>query len=853
MSRILPNLPIIPVLDELRTALRSTGRAVLQAPPGAGKTTLVPLALLDEPWLAAKKIVMLEPRRLAARGAAWRIAELLGEDMGERVGYRMRGETRVGPRTRIEVVTEGILTRMLQGDPSLEEIGLVIFDEFHERSLHADLGLAFILQACELFRSDLRVLVMSATLEGEPIAQLLGNAPIITSQGRSFPVETRYVPREPDTRLEIQTAQTIVRALREEPEGDILVFLPGYGEIRRTEELLGARLQKTEHTIEIHPLHGTLPRQQQDRAIRPAAHGVRKIVLSTSIAETSLTIEGVRVVVDAGLSRVPRFSPRSGMTGLETVRVSRSSAEQRRGRAGRLGPGVCYRLWSEAEEAGLLPSTPPEILEADLAPLALELFRWGSAPEELRWLDPPPAGPYAAACELLRELDALEGSGHLTPHGERMAALPIHPRLAHMVLRAAETGNAEQACLLAALLEERDILRGTTPRRDPDLRLRIELLERFRQRDRGLPQELDRTGAERVLEGAKRLRSIVGEESKKREQPTDFYGAESGRLLAFAYPDRIAQRRTGSAERYLLRNGRGVRLPETGHLSGEEYLVAAGIGGKGAEGTIELAGPISAAEIREIFAGQIRTLERADWEGGERGVAARREEQLGALLLSSSSLENPSEDAIVAATIRGVREQGLRILPWTRELQDLCLRSTFLHRRYDPNWPEMTDGTLADRLEEWLRPALYGLPGRNRLKRLDLKGALLNLLDWEQARDLEKLAPERLPVPSGSFVRLDYSTPDEPVLPVRLQEMFGAHDTPRIAGGRVPVTLHLLSPAQRPVQVTQDLAGFWHRTYAEVKKELKGRYPKHYWPDDPLQAEPTRGTKRKKPEGKERK
>lgn len=844
MLHTLPDLPIVPVLDELRDALRNAGRAVLQAPPGAGKTTVVPLALLQEPWLGTKKIVMLEPRRLAARGAAWRIAELLGEQIGGRAGYRMRGETRVGPDTRIEVVTEGILTRMLQNDPALEDVGLVIFDEFHERSLQADLGLAFVLQAVELFRPDLRLLVMSATLEGEPVARLLGGAPVITSEGRSFPVETRYVPHDRDLRVEDRTARTIVRALREEPEGDLLVFLPGYGEIRRTEERLKEGLKEGTEGIEIHTLHGTLPRQTQERAIRPAPRGVRKVVLSTSIAETSLTIEGVRVVIDAGLSRVPRFSPRSGMTRLETVRVSAAAADQRCGRAGRLGPGICYRLWSEAEQGGLLPASPPEILEADLAPAALELFRWGAAPEDLRWLDPPPAGAYAAACELLHELDGLDENGRLTRHGERMAGLPVHPRLAHMILRAADENRTAQGALLAALLEERDILRGEAARRDPDLRRRIELLERFRRGERAAA-ETDPTTVQRVLEGGERLRRIAEpEEKKKRESGFDPYAEEWGSLLALAYPDRVAQRRPGNDERYLLRNGRGGRLPERGHLSGEEYLVAAGIGGSGAEGTIELAAPISLAEIRRIFSGQIRNVVRAEWEGGERGVAAQREEMLGALLLSSASIENPDEEMIIEATMHGVRRNGIRILPWTRDLEDLCLRSTFLHRRYDPDWPEMTEAALAERLEEWLRPALYGLPGRNRLKRLDLKGALLNLLGWERSRDIDALAPERLPVPSGSSVRLDYGNPDEPVLPVRLQEMFGAQDTPRIAAGRVPVTLHLLSPARRPVQITQDLAGFWRRTYAEVKKELKGRYPKHYWPDDPLQAEPTRGTKR---------
>lgn len=837
-------LPIDAVLDDLRIALRDRGRAVLQAPPGAGKTTIVPISLLGESWLGGGKIIMLEPRRLAARGAAWRIAELLDTTVGNVVGYRMRGETRVGKETRIEVVTEGILTRMLQSDPSLEGVGAVIFDEFHERSLQADLGLAFMLQTSELFRPDLRILVMSATLDAEPVARLLGDAPLISSPGRSYPVDVRHVPREPDLRIEEQTARTIARALREEQEGDVLVFLPGYGEIRRVEERLTQ--SGLPDNVGIHTLHGTLPKEAQDRAIRPAPSGTRKIVLSTSIAETSLTIEGIRIVIDAGLSRVPRFSPASGMTRLETVRVARSSADQRCGRAGRLGPGVCYRLWSRAEEAALLPFAPPEILEADLAPLTLELLRWGAAPDELRWLDPPPAGAYGAARELLAELDALDGTGRLTGHGERMADLPIHPRLSHMILRASETGRAEEACLLASLLEERDPVRGDAGRRDPDLRLRLDLLDRPRRNTGGSPFELDRATVARILDGAARLGGLAGTGDAPIDRGAQAHAdSGSGTLLALAYPDRVAQRREGSDGRYLLRNGRGARLPGIGPLSSEEYLVVASVGGSGAEGTIELAAPIRLDDVRRIFAGQIEIVVKAEWEGGERGVAVGREERLGALLLSVSSVENPDDEEIVAATLRAVRQKGLRLLPWTREAEDLCRRMTFLHRRYDPDWPEATEAVLLERLDDWLLPAIRAAGGRNRLKKLDVKAALTNLLDWKQLRDIEALAPERLPVPSGSAVRLDYGNPDEPVLPVRLQEMFGAKETPRIAGGRVPVTLHLLSPARRPVQVTRDLAGFWERTYPEVRKELKGRYPKHYWPDDPLQAEPTRGVRRK--------
>lgn len=846
------SLPIHSVLPDLLHALRVRTEAVLEAPPGAGKTTVVPLALLGEEWLGNKRLIMLEPRRLAARGAAWRMAELLGEEAGQRIGYRMRGETRTSAATRIEVVTEGILTRMLQSDPTLENIGGIIFDEFHERSLHADLGLALALQSRELFRDDLRILVMSATLDGKPIARLLNDAPVITGSGRTYPVETVYVGND-GSRLEEQTARAVARALREEKEGDILVFLPGFGEIRRTEEQL--RPVTTDRTIRVLPLHGSLRREEQDRAIQPSPPGIRKVVLATSIAETSLTIEGVRIVIDAGLSRIPRYSPRTGMTRLETVRSPLASADQRRGRAGRLGPGRCYRLWNAAEDAALLPGISPEILEADLSSLALDLARWGAAPEELRWLTPPPVGAFAAAQELLQELDALDDSGTITAEGERMSRLPVHPRLAHMLLRAESDGNGEFACVLASLIEERDIVRGEQARRDPDLHLRLDILRRYASGgSRSLPPEADRHAVKRVMEGAERLSRMMEGQTSKTDFLSDgnFPDAErTGRLLAVAWPDRIAQRRTGNntghgQERtlYQLSNGQRAQLFATGHLSREEYLVIPSVGGSGQTGIIELAVPIALESLRELFKQHIRHSDVITWTGPEQGVSAEREELLGALTLTRNPLHNPDGEAVLNATLQGIREQGINVLPWTRELRELCDRITFLHRHHSPEWPDMGSGTLLGNLDDWLRPALETTGGRNRLKGFDLKGGLLGRLTWEQIRDLDTLAPERLAVPSGSNIRLDYSNPDDPVLPVRLQEMFGATDTPRIAGGRVPVTLHLLSPAQRPMQVTRDLAGFWERTYAEVRKELKGRYPKHYWPDDPLQAEPTRRTKR---------
>ena len=863
------SLPIHSVLPTLLNALQVHHEAVLQAPPGAGKTTIVPLALIKEEWLEGKKIILLEPRRLAARGAAWRMADLLGQQAGERVGYRMRGESRVSKTTQIEVVTEGVLTRMLQSDPSLEGVGIIIFDEFHERSLHADLGLSLALQAQELFRNDLRLLVMSATLDGKSISRLLGDAPIINSDGKIFPVETIYTGRDTDVRIEEQTARTVARALREEPTGDVLVFLPGYGEIRRTEERLQGIIG--DGAVQVHALHGSLQREEQDRAIQPASNGVRKIVLATSIAETSLTIEGVRIVIDSGLSRVPRYSPRSGMTRLETVRVARASADQRRGRAGRLGPGRCYRLWNQAEDAALLQHISPEILEADLVPLALELARWGAHPDELRWLTSPPSGAYQAACELLRELDALDGEGVLTPHGELMSGLPVHPRLAHLILCAKEKALTELACLLASLLEERDILRGDRARRDPDIALRVEVLRRFKEEGyRSLPNDADRNAVKRVMEGAGRLLRVARglEQTSSTSLVDDVWSKQSnnnqerdsqkwddqdiGLLLGLAWPDRIAGCRKGDINHkgeetaYNLSNGRRARLPATGPLSNEDFLVVPSIGGSRSEGVIELAAPISLAMLRAEFSHHIRQTDVVVWHGPERGVTAEREELLGALVIGNAKLHNPDDEAVIRATLEGIKERGLTVLPWTPDLRELCQRVTCLHRRHNPAWPLMSEETLLASVDEWLLPALQARTGRNRLKGLDLKSALLGLLNWEQVRDIDTLAPERLEVPSGSKIRLDYSNPDEPVLAVRLQEMFGATDTPRIAGGRIPITLHLLSPARRPVQVTQDLAGFWERTYAEVRKELKGRYPKHYWPDDPHQAEPTRRTRPRK-------
>ena len=821
---VMPGLPIEPSIPAVRSALAGSGAAVLQAPPGAGKTTRVPLALLDEPWLAGRRIVMLEPRRLAARAAASRMAQTLREPVGATVGYRIRHDTQVGRRTRIEVVTEGILTRMLQSDPGLEGIGLVIFDEFHERSLHADLGLALTLQSRAILREDLRVLVMSATLDAGPVAALLGGAPTVTSEGRSHPVETRYLPRRPGLRVEPAVASVVREALGD-VSGDVLVFLPGAGEIRRVAELLGDGLG-----AEVIPLHGNLPPEMQDRAIRPSQPGRRKVVLASAIAETSLTIDGVRVVVDSGLARLPKYSPRSGMTRLATVRVSRASADQRRGRAGRLAPGVCYRLWSAAEDSQLLSAAPPEILESDLAPLALDLAAAGVAdPAELAWLDPPAPAAFAQARTLLAQLGALDHQSRITPHGRSMAGLALHPRLAHMVLRGRELGAGRAACELAAILTERDMLRWRDGAPDADLSLRVDILRGSIER-----HDVDRDALRRARVEAR---------SCGRGGDAGAEGASLGVLAGFAYPDRIARRRPGEGGRYLLRNGQGAALDPQA-LAREEFLVAADLDPRSREGRILLAAPITLEEIEEYFADGLEREDVIEWDPNARAVVSRRRFRLGAVTLREAPLAQPDPGRVMDVLMARIGKEGLDVLPWDDASRRLRARLTFLNR-LDPGWPDVSDESLLGTLDEWLAPHLRGVRRGDELARLDLSEILLDRLGWEQRARLDEWAPPHIQVPSGSRIQVDYSDADVPVLAVRLQEMFGLTETPRVGLGRIPVTLHLLSPAHRPVQVTRDLAGFWRNTYFDVRKDLKGRYPKHYWPDDPLAAEPRRHPKRR--------
>jgi ATP-dependent helicase HrpB len=834
-------LPIDGILPLLRQTLAVNHAVVLQAPPGAGKTTHVPLALLDEAWLAGRSILMLEPRRLAARAACARMAQLRGETAGETVGYRIRFDTKVSAKTRIEVLTEGILTRRLQTDPDLKNVGLVIFDEFHERHLHADLALALCLDSQKALREDMKILVMSATLDGESISKLLGDAPIVTSEGRRYPVDIRYLPRDPSGPLPPLVCDAVLSVL-ENNEGDVLVFLPGAWEIRRTQELLEAQVAAR---VDVFPLYGDLSWEIQDRAIRPSA-GRRKIVLATPIAETSLTIEGVHVVVDSGFARVPQFDPRSGLTRLATVRISRASSEQRAGRAGRLAPGVCYRLWSETTQRGLVPQSLPEIRSADLASLALELAAWGAREaRSLAWLDPPPDAAFSQARELLTELDALDGSGLITKTGRAMARLPLHPRLSHMLFTAEHLGLEALACDVAALLSEREILAGEL-RRSTDFTQRLEALWAFRLHGRQGAQShhADAGACARVNQAAQQFRRM--QSLSESVNPAD--AGSAGLLLALAYPDRVALARTPGETRYLLASGRGARLPEAEMRLRQPCIVAASLDAGETEGLIYSAAPLDVYLLRKHLATHLRTEDVVRWDGQQQAVVARREERFGALVLDSKPLTDADANEMRAAMLDGIRRLGIEALPWTREVREWQARVLSL-RQWLPaeNWPDVSDMVLRETLDDWLGPYLDGITRREHLTRLDLSAILKNLLGWEQSRRLEEEAPTHLEVPSGSRVRLEYIPGDSPALKVKLQEMFGLADTPRVAGGKVPVTLHLLSPAQRPIQVTQDLRGFWERTYPEVKKELKGRYPKHPWPDDPWSATPTARARRRPP------
>ena len=828
-------LPIHEVLDEIRLALSQSGAVIVHAPPGAGKTTMVPPALLGESWLGTQRIVMLEPRRLAARAAAHRMAHLRGEAVGATIGYRTRLDSQVSKATRIEVVTEGVLTRMLQHDPTLDGYGLVIFDEFHERSIQGDTGLALVLQSRRLVREDVRVAVMSATIDGTAVSRLLDNAPVVTSSGRQFEVTTHYRAPAAAQRAGSFDAAFVAGTIRgalSDTDGDVLVFLPGASEIHRVNDHLAQ--SDIPRNVALIPLHGTLAPDEQDRAIAPSPAGRRKIVLATSIAETSLTIEGVRVVIDSGLARRSRFSPRTGMSRLETQRVSRASADQRRGRAGRVGPGVCYRLWAEDETASLQAFASPEILEGDLAPLALDLAAAGvSDPGDLAWMDAPPAAAFSQARELLHQLDALDSLGRITAHGQAMSQFGMHPRLSHKIIRSATTGTGSMACDLAAILSERDPLRSVRDMVGTDVRTRVDALRRPREHAGS-----DYGALRRIADQAKQWKSRI--KVTREDQRVDDPSAV-GRVLALAFPERVARRRPGPQPRYLLRNGTGAVLPEGDALGQEPFLVIAESDGRVPESRAWLAAPLTVSDVEEDFGSQIVESETVEWDL-EHGVRAWVERRLDALVLSRVPERSPDTERIAAAVAEGIRRNGLDILPWTDGARGLRERLAFLHK-HDAKWPDVSDSALMVSLLERLHDVLGRVRSRRELQALDVYASLLGLLDWDQRRRLDQLAPTHYEAPTGSRLPIDYGDPGSPSVSVRLQEMFGVRETPSVMDGRVALTLNLLSPAQRPVQVTRDLAGFWRSSYFDVRKDLRARYPKHSWPDDPLSAPPTRRTR----------
>lgn len=847
------SLPIDAVLPGIVAALADAAtppRLVIAASPGAGKTTRVPLALLDAPWACGQRLILLEPRRIAARAAARHMARLLGEDVGRTVGYRTALDSRESSASRILVVTEGVLTRMIQADPELGGIACLMFDEFHERSLQADLGLALSLDCQQALRPDLRLVIMSATLDGQPMDALLGSHTRITAEGRSFPVTTRYLPPvRPGMRVDEQALVAIRETLRAE-SGSMLVFLPGVAEIRRVASALAGSVPAG---VLVRPLYGDLPPDEQDAAVAPAAPGERKIVLATNIAESSLTIEGVRIVIDTGLTRRQQVEPAWGMSRLVTERVSRAAAEQRRGRAGRLEPGICLRLWPEHEHAALPERSRPDMLVDDLTQLCLELALWGvSDPSALHWLDPPPAQAWHEARRLLCALDALDDAGRVTARGRAMAALPLHPRLAHMVLEGKARGQGMTACALAVMLAERDPLRtthGGGPRPGVDINPRLSLLV-------DAPAQAAPGPIRRVREQMRRLaqRAGIDPAAAAHEHP------DCGALLALAWPERVALRRLPG--KYLMANGRGAELPQDDPLAAQTCLAVAALDANNADARIHLAAPLDRAELETLFAAQIVTEPLITWDMERQAVSARLVRRMGALTLAEKPLPDPPSEQVRAVLLEAIRAQGLSALPWSPELRTwldrvrfvgaLCVQGLVSARSGDPAWPDVSDAALLATLPDWLGPYLDGVDRLSGLTPPLVTVALHALVPWELARRLDALAPEHLRVPSGSSIPLDYSNAGVsaaeatgPILAVKLQELFGLAHTPAVAEGAVPVVVHMLSPAGRPVQITKDLAGFWKQGYAAVRAELRGRYPKHPWPDDPMTAVPTRHTKKR--------
>ncbi|MGN6309118.1 MAG: ATP-dependent helicase HrpB [Xanthobacteraceae bacterium] len=823
MTRSFPTpLPIDAVLDELATTLARQPTAVLVAPPGAGKTTRVPLALLDEPWLGNGKIIMLEPRRIAARASAERMAQTLGERVGETVGYRVRFGSKISRATRIEVVTEGIFAQQILNDPELNGIAAVLFDEFHERSLDADLGLALARDVQTGLREDLRILVMSATLDGARVAALLGDAPVIESQGRAYPVETHYLGRKPDAPLERQMADAIATALRADA-GSVLAFLPGAAEIRRTQTMLEERMRDT--GIDIVPLFGALDASVQDRAIAPSPQGRRKVVLATSIAETSLTIDGVRIVVDSGLARVPRYEPDIGLTRLETVRASRAAVDQRRGRAGRTEPGICYRLWDEPQTVSLPAYTAPEILAADLSSLVLDLAQWGVRdPSTLAFLDPPPLPALSEARDLLRQLGALDDDSRITAEGQALRALALPPRLARMIVDAQRCGAAQEAADIAAILTERGLGGDSV---DLDARL-----DQFR-RDRSQRASSAKQLAKRWVAQVSSSPSQEGEEL-----------SSTGALLALAFPDRVAKNRGNGS--FVLANGRGAAMDQVAALARSPYIAVGELTGTAARGRILLAAPITQAEIEARFADEIASADEVWFDKDAMALRGRRRKRLHAITLAEAPLQiSPSEDS-ARIFAEGLVASGLDRLPWSKALTQWRGRVMFLRAAEGDAWPDLSDAGLAATADTWLAPALFDKTSLKDISAGDLSDALMGLLPWELRARLDREAPTHFEAPTGSMLPIDYEAEQGPTIAVRLQELFGLKVHPAVAKGKVPLVLELLSPAHRPVQVTRDLPGFWRGSYAAVRADLRGRYPRHPWPEDPAMAEPTR---RAKPRG----
>jgi len=828
------DFPIQEIIPEIKQKLEGNPVIILQAPPGAGKSTILPLQLLNEKWLNNKKIILLEPRRLAARSVAERMAQLLNETAGQTIGYRVRFENKTSASTKIEVVTEGILTRMLQNDNALENLGLVIFDEFHERSLNADLALALCLQVQQLLRDDLKILIMSATINGEKLSSLLNNAPIITSAGRQYPVKVIYEGVDEKVPLHINMAKAIRKVVSEQ-HGDILAFLPGAGEIQRTLELF-----ENTDTISVHPIYGELSSQKQQEAISPHPQGKRKVILATSIAETSLTIEGITTVIDGGFARVPRFDARSGFTRLETVKITKDAADQRAGRAGRLGPGVCYRLWSEGTHIHLLPQRKPEIMEADLAPLVLELSQWGiKKMSELMWLNPPPEGNVLQAKELLNQLGAIEND-KITQSGKDLLQMPTHPRIAHLLIEAKHWQQSNDtlnftalASDIASLLEERDPLKKEEGK---DISLRVEILRKWRS---GEHVNAERHSLERIERAAQSWRKLL--KTNVDNATPDIFAI--GKLIAAAYPERVAKRIDKNGLRYRLSNGRIVKLQEHDSLQRHEYLAIAQLDAGTGEGKVFMASALNPDDLMDL------AVEKQNfyWDNERGMIAGTTEKNVGSIVIQSKPIHKIPDDIRSTIICNAIKNEGLKMIGWGEKQEHLQARILSLRIwRPGENWPDVNNETLINTIEQWLPPYLLNINKRSELQNLNLNQLIISMLSWEQSQQLNVLAPESIKVPSGSMIQVHYYDDGrKPEMQVRLQELFGLTETPAVNEGKNKLLLHLLSPGYKPVQVTQDLKSFWSKTYFEVRKDLLSRYPKHSWPENPLTAEAVRGIKKR--------